>query len=96
MDFQIEVRTVTRPERKMRAAATWRAKSQPPQGCQSVGVNAIEPALAMPVMWGVLLGSLVGAKVLFKIRTRLLRKIFAVIILVLGIELIYKRLTGGI
>lgn len=56
----------------------------------------IEPALAMPVMLGVLLGSLVGAKVLFKIRTRLLRKIFAVIILALGIELIYKGLTGGI
>ncbi|MEN6627900.1 MAG: sulfite exporter TauE/SafE family protein [Candidatus Sumerlaeia bacterium] len=55
----------------------------------------IEPALAMPVMLGVLTGSLVGAKILFKIRTRLLRKVFAIIILLLGLQLIYKGLTGG-
>lgn len=56
----------------------------------------IEPALAMPVMLGVLIGSMIGAKALFKIRTRLLRKVFAAIILALGLELIYKGLTGGI
>lgn len=56
----------------------------------------IEPALAMPVMLGVLIGSMIGAKVLFKIRTRLLRKVFAVIILALGLKLIYEGLRGGI
>ncbi|MCE5228714.1 sulfite exporter TauE/SafE family protein [bacterium] len=56
----------------------------------------IEPALAMPVMLGVLVGSMAGAKILFKIRTKLLRKIFAVIILLLGLQLIYKGIMGGI
>ena len=56
----------------------------------------IDPGLAMPVMLGVLAGSLLGASVLVKARTRLLRLIFAMVILTLGIEMIYKGLTRGI
>jgi hypothetical protein len=54
----------------------------------------IDPGLAMPVMLGVLLGSLGGARVLAGTRTRLLRIIFALVILLLGVEMIYNGLTG--
>lgn len=54
----------------------------------------IDPGLAMPVMLGVLSGSLVGAKVLVKARTRWLRLVFGFVILVLAIEMIFKGLKG--
>jgi uncharacterized membrane protein YfcA len=54
----------------------------------------IDPGLAMPVMLGVLLGSLLGTRVLVVARTRLLRLVFGGVILVLGIEMIYNGLTG--
>jgi uncharacterized membrane protein YfcA len=54
----------------------------------------IDPGLAMPVMLGVLLGSLAGARVLAGTRTRLLRIIFSLVILLLGVEMIYNGLTG--
>jgi uncharacterized membrane protein YfcA len=55
----------------------------------------IDPGLAMPVMLGVLLGSLLGARMLLGAKTRLLRMIFGGVILALGIEMIYEGLTGG-
>ena len=54
----------------------------------------IDPALAMPVTLGVLIGSLIGAQILFRARTQSLRIVFGGVILVLGIEMIYKGLTG--
>lgn len=54
----------------------------------------IDPGLAMPVMLGVLAGSLLGARLLFGAKTRVLRMIFALVILILGIEMIYNGLTG--
>jgi uncharacterized membrane protein YfcA len=54
----------------------------------------IDPGLSMPVMLGVLLGSLLGARTLVKTNTRVLRKVFSVVIFVLAIEMIYKGLTG--
>jgi uncharacterized membrane protein YfcA len=56
----------------------------------------IDPGLAMPVMLGVLFGSLLGARLLAGAKTRVLRLIFAAVILVLGIEMIYKGLTGSL
>jgi uncharacterized membrane protein YfcA len=50
----------------------------------------------MPVMLGVLAGSLLGAKVLARTRTRWLRLIFSVVILLLGLEMIYKGIEGRI
>ncbi len=47
----------------------------------------IQPTLAMPVMLGVLAGSLLGARVLFGARSRVLRLAFSFAILVLGIEM---------
>jgi uncharacterized protein len=54
----------------------------------------IEPAIAMPVMLGVLAGSWVGARVLMKTNTRVLRYVFAAVILFLGVQMIYNGLTG--
>jgi len=54
----------------------------------------IDPVLAVPVMVGVLVGSLLGARFLAGARTRTLRIIFAVAVVGLGIEMIYKGFTG--
>jgi uncharacterized protein len=54
----------------------------------------IDPVLAMPVMLGVLAGSVIGARFLARARTRVLRILFEVVILLLGLEMIYSALTG--
>jgi uncharacterized membrane protein YfcA len=54
----------------------------------------IAPGLAMPVMLGVLGGSLIGARVLTKARVKVLRYLFAAVIVVLGIEMIFNGATG--
>src|SRR5579859_3067976 len=50
----------------------------------------IDPGLAMPVMLGVLIGAFLGTHVLVRARTRVLRLVFALVILALGIEMIYN------
>ncbi len=54
----------------------------------------IDPGLSMPVMLGVLIGSLVGARVLIRAQPRWLRLTFAAVILILGCEMIFNALTG--
>lgn len=54
----------------------------------------ISPGLAMPVMLGVLAGSLAGSKVLVSANVSTLRKVFAVVIVALGIEMIYNSVAG--
>jgi uncharacterized protein len=54
----------------------------------------IDPGVAMPVMLGVLLGSMLGARVLAAAQTRLLRIVFGLVILALAVEMIYQGLTG--
>jgi uncharacterized membrane protein YfcA len=56
----------------------------------------VDPGLAMPVMIGVLAGSLLGARILVKAETKVLRLVFSVVIAVLGIQMLYKGFTGGI
>jgi len=56
----------------------------------------IDPGVAMPVMLGVLAGSLLGAKLLLKIKTRSVRSIFTVVILLLAAEMLYNGMTGRI
>jgi len=54
----------------------------------------IDPGLAMPVMLGVLPGALLGASILGKAKTRVLRIVFGVVIVALAIQMIYNGLTG--
>lgn len=56
----------------------------------------IDPVLAMPVMLGVLWGSLLGARRLFAAETRNLRIVFSIVILLLAIEMIYSGIKGHI
>jgi uncharacterized protein len=56
----------------------------------------IDPGLAMPVMLGVLAGSLLGARLLITLHPRWLRLGFSLVIVVLGIEMLYSGITGRI
>jgi uncharacterized membrane protein YfcA len=54
----------------------------------------ILPSLAMPVMLGVLVGSLIGSRVLAHAQVRTNRVAFVVVIVALGVEMIYNGMTG--
>ena len=54
----------------------------------------IDPGLSMPVMLGVLGGSLLGAKLLVKARVSTLRIVFSIVIAALGVEMIYSSVMG--
>ena len=56
----------------------------------------IDPRVAMPVMLGVLVGALLGAKVLVNARVRTLRLVFGVVILALAIEMIVNGIMGKV
>jgi len=56
----------------------------------------IDPGLSMPVMLGVLAGSLVGVRILVKAQTKILRLVFAVVIAFLGLQMLYNGFTGRI
>lgn len=54
----------------------------------------VDPGLAFPVMLGVLAGSLLGARFLVRAKVSLLRGIFTVVILALGVEMIVNGWIG--
>lgn len=56
----------------------------------------VDPGLSMPVMLGVLAGSLVGSHILVKAETRLLRLVFSLVILALGLQMLYQGFGGKI
>jgi uncharacterized membrane protein YfcA len=56
----------------------------------------IDPVMAMPVMLGVLGGSMIGSKLLVNARVATLKIIFGVVIVALGVEMIFNGLTGRI
>jgi uncharacterized membrane protein YfcA len=56
----------------------------------------IDPGLAMPVVLGVLIGSLTGARLLAVTRQKALRAVFSLVIVALAIETLYHGLTGRI
>ncbi|GIW35196.1 sulfite exporter TauE/SafE family protein [Meiothermus sp.] len=56
----------------------------------------IDPLLAMPVMLGVLIGSLMGARILTRAAPARLRLLFVGVIALLGVQMIYQGLRGGL
>lgn len=54
----------------------------------------IDPALALPVVLGVLAGSILGARLLVSLRTAVLRRVFSIVIVILAAQMIYKGLFG--
>ncbi len=56
----------------------------------------IDPGLSMPVVLGVVLGAMTGSKILVKAKSKSLKIVFAVVISLLAIQMIYKGLSGHI
>jgi uncharacterized membrane protein YfcA len=56
----------------------------------------IDPGLTMPVVLGVLAGSLAGARMLARTKTQQLRWVFAAVIVALGGEMLYGAFAGKI
>lgn len=54
----------------------------------------IDPGLAMPVVLGVLAGSVVGARLLATAKTTWLRTMFVWVIVALALEMLYSGVTG--
>jgi uncharacterized membrane protein YfcA len=54
----------------------------------------IEPGIAFPIMVGVLGGALTGTQLLKRLNVSLLRKIFAIAILLVAINMIYNGFAG--
>ncbi|HUX09986.1 MAG TPA: sulfite exporter TauE/SafE family protein [Terriglobia bacterium] len=54
----------------------------------------IDPGLTMPVMLGVFLGAMVGAKFLAAAKTRSLRLFFSVLVFLMSVEMIYSGCIG--
>jgi uncharacterized protein len=54
----------------------------------------IDPGLAMPVMLGVLGGSLTGARLLAGTRVKILRIVFSIVVALLGLEMMYNGVVG--
>jgi hypothetical protein len=52
------------------------------------------PSLVMPVMLGVLAGSLIGSKLLVKAQVRTLKVVFSIVIVAMGLEMIVNSVTG--
>jgi len=55
----------------------------------------IDPAIAMPVTIGVIAGATLGAKILIRTKTDKLKVIFAIVVTILALQMIYKGLTGN-
>jgi uncharacterized membrane protein YfcA len=56
----------------------------------------IDPGISMSVMLGVLMGSMVGAKVLMSVGSKWLRAVFSVVVFVMAVEMIYNGVKGKI
>jgi uncharacterized membrane protein YfcA len=56
----------------------------------------IDPGLALPVMLGVLTGALLGARLLTLARTAHLRVLFTGVVVLLGLQMLYKGIFGGL
>lgn len=54
----------------------------------------IEPGIAAPVMLGVLIGAMLGAKILVKAQTKWLRYGFAIVVTYLAIQMIYNGMQS--
>lgn len=66
----------------------------------SVGIylkrGYIDPGLSMPVVLGVLMGAFIGSKLLSTTRTSTLKTVFAIVVFLLALEMIYNGLSHKI
>jgi len=59
-----------------------------------IGRGYIRAGLTMPVMLGVLAGSIIGSRILMKADTGKLRLLFVLVIVALGLEMLFSASTG--
>jgi len=56
----------------------------------------IEPTLAFPVMLGVLVGALAGARLLTRVHVTWLRRLFTAVVVIMAVEMLYKGIMGAV
>ncbi len=56
----------------------------------------VNPAIAMPVMLGVLAGSMIGARFLARLPVTFLRRVFAIVVGVIALEMMWNGINGRI
>lgn len=56
----------------------------------------IEPGIAAPVMLGVLVGAMIGAKILMKAQTKWLKWGFSIVVTYIAIQMIYNGIQGNV
>jgi uncharacterized protein len=61
-----------------------------------MGRGYVDPVLAMPVVLGVLAGSVTGARILSGAKTKVLRLVFAAVVGFLALQMLYGSLAGKI
>jgi uncharacterized protein len=59
-----------------------------------LAAGAIDPALVAPVMLGILLGAFLGTKLLVRLTNQAVRYFFLVVLLVLGLEMLFRGVRG--
>lgn len=61
-----------------------------------LAAGVIDPGLVAPVMLGIVLGAYAGTKLLVRLTNEAVRRIFLVVLLVLGVEMILRGLRGSL
>ncbi len=61
-----------------------------------LAAGAIDPGSVAPVMLGILLGAVLGTKVMVRLTNRAVRWFFLVVLLVLGLEMLLRGLVGAL
>jgi uncharacterized membrane protein YfcA len=61
-----------------------------------LAAGLIDPGLAVPVILGILLGALIGTRLLVRLSNQAVRRFFLVILLVLGVQMIVRGIQGNV
>jgi uncharacterized protein len=56
----------------------------------------VDPAIAFPVMLGVLAGSVIGTRYLARLSVPLLRRVFAIVVGLVALEMIFRGMQGHV
>lgn len=61
-----------------------------------LAAGVIDPGLIAPVMLGILLGAFLGTKLLVRLTNKAVRRLFLVVLLVLGMEMLLRGIRGAL
>jgi uncharacterized membrane protein YfcA len=61
-----------------------------------LAAGVIDPGLVAPVMLGILLGAYLGTKVLVRLSNQAIRRFFLAVLLVLGVEMLFRGIRGAL